>query len=45
MQVEAIAVSDETESSPVTVEIIWDGIWREDAKEMTKHMVVKEINS
>lgn len=45
MQVEAIAVSDGTESSPVTVEITWDGTWREDAKEMTKHMVVKEINT
>jgi len=45
MQIEAIAVSDETESNPITVEIIWDGVWTEDAKEMRKHMVVSEINT
>ena len=45
MQIEAIAVSDETESNPITVEITWDGAWTEDAKEMRKHMVVKEINT
>jgi hypothetical protein len=45
MQVQAIAVSDETESNPLTVEIAWDGTWTEVAKEMRKHMVVKEINT
>lgn len=45
MRVEAIAVSDQTESKPVTIEITWDGVWYEDAKEMSKHMVVKEINT
>ena len=45
IRVQAIAVSDETESNPLTVEITWDGTWTEDAKEMRKHMVVKEINT
>jgi hypothetical protein len=43
IRIEAIAVSDETESKPVSVEIAWDGAWKEDAKEMSKHMVVKQI--
>ncbi len=44
IRIEALAVSDETESKPVCVEIAWDGDWKEDAKEMSKHMVVKQIN-
>ncbi len=45
IRVEAIAVSDQTESEPISIEIAWDGIWKEDAKEMSRHMVVKQINT
>ena len=44
IRIEAIAVSDETESTPICIEITWDGAWEEDSKEMAKHMVVKEVN-
>ena len=42
--VEALAISDETESKPVSVEIAWDGVWSEDAAEMQRHLVVKEVS-
>jgi hypothetical protein len=41
--IEAIAVSDETESNPLCVEISWNGKWSEDTKEMANHLVVKEV--
>ena len=44
MVVEAIAISDETESDPHCIEISWNGSWSEDAGEMATHFVVKEIN-
>ena len=44
IKIEAIAISDETESDPLCIEIAWDGTWEEDSNEMLKHMVVKEVN-
>ena len=41
--IEALAISDETESAPVCVEIAWDGVWSEDATEMEKHLVAKQM--
>jgi len=41
--IEALACSDETESSPLCVELAWDGLWSDDATEMTTHLVVKEV--
>jgi hypothetical protein len=43
MVVEALAISDETESSSLCVEVSWDGTWAEDAAEMSRHLVVKEV--
>lgn len=41
--IEAIALSDETESNSVRVEIDWDGDWSDDTTEMSKHLVVKTV--
>ena len=43
MEVETIAVSDETESAPLCVSIAWDGTWAEDATQMTHHLTMKEV--
>lgn len=43
MVVEALAISDETESAPLCVEISWDGTWAEDTVEMSRHLVVRQV--
>ena len=45
MAVEAIAVSDSTESKPVCIEISWDGLWADDGEAMGRHLVVREIEA
>lgn len=45
IRVEAIAISDQTESKPLALEIAWDGEWHEDSNELAKHLVVKEVNT
>lgn len=42
--IEAIAISDETESPPVCVEIAWNGTWSEDAAQMGANLVAKEVS-
>jgi hypothetical protein len=39
--VEVRALSDQTESAPLVLEINWDGQWSDDTPEMAKHLVVK----
>jgi hypothetical protein len=41
--VEALAVSDQSESPPLCVEVAWDGVWSEDATEIGAHLVAKEV--
>ena len=41
IRVELQALSDETESPPLVVDISWDGKWSDDTQEMSKHLVVK----
>ncbi len=43
MVVDALAVSDETESPLLRLEIAWDGSWSEDAAQMARHLVIKEL--
>lgn len=43
IQVEVLAVSDNGESKPTRIEIVWDGIWTDDTIEMSSHLVVKEV--
>lgn len=45
MRAEVIAVADNGESSPLLIEIAWDGQWSEDTKEMSKHLVIKEVST
>jgi len=37
------AVSDVTESEPITIEVAWDGQWVEGREEMARHLVVKVV--
>ncbi len=39
------AVGDNAESEPLSIEISWDGAWNKGDLEMSKHLVVKEINN
>lgn len=41
--IEALAISDDAESVPICVEVAWDGVWSEDATEMSSHLVAKEV--
>ncbi len=41
--IEALAISDQSESLPICVEVAWDGNWSEDAAEMGTHLVAKEV--
>jgi hypothetical protein len=43
MLIEVLAVSDETESAPLCLEISWDGRWSEDSSEMARHLVIKPV--
>lgn len=45
MRVHAAAIGDNGESPPLVVEIAWDGHWIEGAKEMQRHLVIKEVES
>ena len=45
MRVEVIAAADNAESSPLLVEIAWDGQWSDDTGTMSKHLVVKQVTS
>ena len=38
-----VALSDETESNELRIEIAWDGLWNEDSDEMRQHLVVRAI--
>ena len=41
--VDLLALSDETESNVLKIEISWDGTWSDDAEEMVNHLVLKPI--
>jgi len=43
MRATVIAVADNVQSSPLRLEISWDGKWSTDLNEMQRHLVVKEI--
>ena len=38
------AVADNAESTPVCVEVSWDGEWADGSLEMASHLVVKQVN-
>ena len=44
IRVEVIAIADNGFSKPLLLEIAWDGNWNDDAAEMGRHLVVKEVN-
>ncbi|TSA52523.1 MAG: hypothetical protein D4R45_06930 [Planctomycetaceae bacterium] len=41
--VEFLALSDETESNVLKIEISWDGSWSDDSEEMANHLVLRPI--
>lgn len=43
IQIEALAISDETESNSLILEISWNGLWTEEKNEIVSHMVINEI--
>jgi hypothetical protein len=45
MVVGLMALSDESESNELKLEIVWDGIWSDDSVEIVKHMVVKQLGN
>jgi len=42
--VEVVAVADNGQSKPIRIEVAWDGNWSDDTEEMSRHLVVKEID-
>jgi len=42
MRIEVIAVADNAESAPLSLEISWNGKWSDDTEEMKKNFVIKE---
>ena len=44
MVVELKAFADNTESSPICLEISWDGIFTEDTLQMATHLVIKKVD-
>jgi hypothetical protein len=45
MLIEIKAVADNGESTPLNIEITWDGNWSDDARTMQNHLVVKASTS
>jgi hypothetical protein len=43
MRVEVQAVADNAESKSVCIDISWDGHWSDGSEEMTKHLVVTQV--
>jgi hypothetical protein len=43
MRIEVLAISDETESNQLGIDIAWDGVWSEDDAVMRTHLVAKEV--
>ena len=43
IRVEIIAVADNGQSRPILIEIAWNGNWSDEAGEMSRHLVVKEV--
>ena len=43
-RLEFTAVSDTAVSTPLTIEISWDGEWMKERSEMHNHCIVKEVN-
>jgi hypothetical protein len=42
--VEVQALSDQSESVPLALEISWNGMWSDDARDMSRHLVIKPFN-
>jgi hypothetical protein len=45
IKIEVVAVADNGQSKPLYIEIAWNGDWNDDASEMSRHLVVKEVKS
>jgi len=43
VRIHVIAKSEQVESTPLVVEISWDGEWEDGAKEMSKHLILEEV--
>jgi hypothetical protein len=43
LQVVVQAIADNAESKPIAIDVSWDGEWRDDATDMAKHLVVKQV--
>jgi hypothetical protein len=43
MRVAVVAIAENVQSSPLVLEISWDGKWSADLNEMQRHLVVKEV--
>lgn len=43
IRVEVVAVADNGQSKPNLIEIAWNGNWSDEAGEMSRHLVVKEV--
>jgi hypothetical protein len=43
IRVEVVAAADNGESKPTLIEIVWNGRWSDEAEEMRRYLVVKEV--
>lgn len=43
LRVEVIVAADNAESTPIALEIAWDGLWSDDSVQMKNHLVVKQV--
>jgi len=45
LQVVVQATADNAESKPITIDVNWDGMWADDATDMAKHLVVRQVKA